>query len=103
VVRFALVGLLLLAPVVALTPLVWQCVSQPALVVADDESVARRRGTAGVLRSTWLPYARPTAASMRAMSAGSRTPRASAVMHSRSSVRFFTPKTTVATPAMDRA
>jgi len=27
VVRFALVGLLLLAPVVALTPLVWQCVS----------------------------------------------------------------------------
>src|SRR5712691_11491396 len=33
---------------------------------------------------------------MRAMSAGSRTPRASAVMHSRSSVRFFTPKTGVA-------
>jgi hypothetical protein len=45
VVRFALVGLLLRAPVVALTPLVWQCVSQPTHVVADDESVARRRGT----------------------------------------------------------
>src|SRR5439155_4662775 len=51
--------------------------------------------------TTEIPYARPTAASMRAMSAGSRTPRASAVMHSRSSVRFFTPKTTVATPVMD--
>ena len=58
---------------------------------------------AGVLRSTELPYARPTAVSMRAMSVGSRTPRASAVMHSRSSVRFFTPKTTVATPTMDSA
>ena len=45
VVRFALVGLLLLAPVVALTPLVWHCVSQPAPGVADDESIARRRGT----------------------------------------------------------
>jgi hypothetical protein len=48
VVRFALMRLLLLAPVVALTPLVWQCVSQPAHVVADDERVARRRGTGEV-------------------------------------------------------
>jgi len=40
----ALVGFLLLAPAIALTPLVWQCVSQPALMVADDESVTRRRG-----------------------------------------------------------
>jgi len=47
------VGLLLLAPVVALTPLVWQCVSQPALVVADDESVARRRGTGEAWR-VWV-------------------------------------------------
>ena len=44
-VRFALMGLLPLTPVVALTPLVWQCVSQPAHVVADDESIARWRGT----------------------------------------------------------
>lgn len=44
----ALVGLLLLAPVVALTPLVWQCVSPPAPMVAADESVARRRGTGEV-------------------------------------------------------
>jgi len=41
----ALVGLLLLVPAVALTPLVWQCVSQPPLMVAEGESVARRRGT----------------------------------------------------------
>lgn len=40
----ALVGLLLLAPVVALTPLVWQCVSPPAPMVAENETVARRRG-----------------------------------------------------------
>ena len=40
----ALAGLLLLGPAIALTPLVWQCVSQPALMVADDESVSRRRG-----------------------------------------------------------
>ena len=45
VVRFALMGLLPLTPVGALTPLVWQCVSQPAPVIADDESIARRRGT----------------------------------------------------------
>jgi hypothetical protein len=44
-VRFALMGLLLLTPVVALTPLVWHCVSQPAHGVADDGSIARRRGT----------------------------------------------------------
>ena len=44
-VRFALMGLLPLTPVGALTPLVWQCVSQPAPVIADDESIARRRGT----------------------------------------------------------
>ena len=40
----ALVGLLLLAPAVALTPLVWQRISQPALIIAADKSVARRRG-----------------------------------------------------------
>jgi len=45
VVRFALMGRLLLTPVGALTPLVWHCVSQPAHGVADDESIARRRGT----------------------------------------------------------
>ena len=41
----ALVGLLLLAPAVALTPLVWQRVSQPALMSAEDKSVTRRGGT----------------------------------------------------------
>ncbi len=40
----ALVGLLLLAPAVALTPLVWQRVHQPSLMIAADKSVARRRG-----------------------------------------------------------
>ncbi len=40
----ALVGLLLLAPAVALTPLVWQRISQPSLMIAADKSVARRRG-----------------------------------------------------------
>ena len=45
VVRFVPVGLLLRTPMVALTPLVWQCVSQPTYVVTDDESVAKRRGT----------------------------------------------------------
>jgi MFS family permease len=40
----ALVGLLLLAPVVALTPLVWQRVPYPPLMNPEDERVARRRG-----------------------------------------------------------
>jgi MFS family permease len=40
----ALVGLLLLAPITVLTPLVWQRVSQPALMSAEDKSVSRRRG-----------------------------------------------------------
>ena len=40
----ALVGLLLLVPVVALTPLVWQRVPQPTLMSVEDESVSRRRG-----------------------------------------------------------
>ena len=40
----ALVGLLLLVPMVALTPLVWQRVPQPPLMSVEDESVSRRRG-----------------------------------------------------------
>jgi MFS family permease len=40
----ALVGLLLLAPAVALTPLVWQRLSQPTLMIAADKRVSRRRG-----------------------------------------------------------
>jgi MFS family permease len=40
----ALVGLLLLAPAVALTPLVWQRISPPSLMIAEDKSVSRRRG-----------------------------------------------------------
>jgi MFS family permease len=40
----ALAGLLLLAPIMVLTPLVWQRVSQPALMSAEDKSVSRRRG-----------------------------------------------------------
>ena len=40
----ALVGLLLLAPAVALTPLVWQRVSQPTLMSAEDKSATRRGG-----------------------------------------------------------
>jgi MFS family permease len=40
----ALVGLLLLAPAVALTPLLWQRISQPSLMIAADKSVTRRRG-----------------------------------------------------------
>jgi MFS family permease len=40
----ALVGLLLLAPAVALTPLVWQRISQPSLMIAADKSVSKRRG-----------------------------------------------------------
>ena len=40
----ALVGLLLLAPAVALTPLVWQRISQPSLMIAADKRVSRRRG-----------------------------------------------------------
>src|SRR6266700_7083540 len=75
-------------------------------LLAPDQLPRRERDVRKSDPNVWwctteLPYARPTAASMRAMSAGSRTPRASAVMHSRSSVRFFTPKTTVATPARD--
>src|SRR5713101_1913185 len=77
-------------------------------LIAPDHLPRRERDVRKSDPNVWwctteLPYARPTAASMRAMSAGSRTPRASAVMHSRSSVRFFTPKTTVATPVMDSA
>jgi MFS family permease len=40
----ALVGLLLLAPAVALTPLVWQRIPQPSLMIAADKSVSKRRG-----------------------------------------------------------
>ena len=40
----ALVGLLLLAPAVVLTPLLWQCVSPPSPMVAEDDRVARRGG-----------------------------------------------------------
>jgi hypothetical protein len=40
----ALVGLLLLAPAVALTPLVWQRVSPPALMSAEDKSVTKQGG-----------------------------------------------------------
>ena len=40
----ALAGLLLLAPIMVLTPLVWQRVSPPALMSAEDKSVSRRRG-----------------------------------------------------------
>ena len=40
----ALVGLLLLAPAVALTPLVWQRITQPPLMSPEDESVSRQRG-----------------------------------------------------------
>jgi MFS family permease len=40
----ALVGLLLLAPIMALTPLVWQRVSRPALMSAEDKSVTRQGG-----------------------------------------------------------
>jgi len=41
----ALVGLLLLAPAVALTPLLWQRVSQLPLMGAEDGRVSRRSGT----------------------------------------------------------
>jgi len=40
----ALVGLLLLAPAVALTPLVWQRIPQPSLMSTADKSVSRQRG-----------------------------------------------------------
>jgi MFS family permease len=40
----ALVGLLLLAPAVVLTPLLWQRISQPPLMSTADESVSRQRG-----------------------------------------------------------
>jgi MFS family permease len=40
----ALVGLLLLAPAVVLTPLVWQRITQPPLMSPEDESVSRQRG-----------------------------------------------------------
>jgi MFS family permease len=40
----ALVGLLLLAPAVALTPLVWQRVPRPPLMGPEDERVSRRSG-----------------------------------------------------------
>jgi MFS family permease len=41
----ALVGLLLLAPAVVLTPLVWQRITQPPLMSTEDKSVSRQRGT----------------------------------------------------------
>jgi MFS family permease len=41
----ALVGLLLLAPAVVLTPLVWQRIAQPPLMSPEDKSVSRQRGT----------------------------------------------------------
>ena len=40
----ALVGLLLLAPAVVLTPLVWQRIPQPPLMSPEDKSVSRQRG-----------------------------------------------------------
>ena len=40
----ALGGLLLLAPAVALTPLVWQRLPQPSLMSTADTSVSRQRG-----------------------------------------------------------
>jgi hypothetical protein len=40
----ALVGLLLLAPAMALTPLVWQRIPQPSLMGTADKSVSRQRG-----------------------------------------------------------
>jgi MFS family permease len=40
----ALVGLLLLAPAVALTPLVWQRITQPPLMSPEDKSVSRQHG-----------------------------------------------------------
>jgi MFS family permease len=40
----ALVGLLLLTPIMALTPLVWQRISPPALMSAEDTSVTRQGG-----------------------------------------------------------
>ena len=40
----ALVGLLLLAPAVALTPLVWQRIPQPSLMSTADKRVSRQRG-----------------------------------------------------------
>jgi MFS family permease len=44
----ALVGLLLLAPAVALTPLVWQRITQLPLMSTEDESVSRQRGAGEV-------------------------------------------------------
>jgi MFS family permease len=44
----ALVGLLLLAPAVALTPLVWQRIPQPPLMSPEDERVSRHRGAGEV-------------------------------------------------------
>jgi MFS family permease len=44
----ALVGLLLLAPAVVLTPLVWQRITQPSLMSIEDESVSRQRGAGEV-------------------------------------------------------
>ena len=52
----------------------------------------------------YTPYpVRPTAASMRAMRVGSRGAADSASMHSRSSSRFFTPRTTVPMPSIESA
>ncbi len=82
-VRFALMRLLLLTPVGALTPLVWHCVSQPAPGVADDESIARRRTPAlprpwhaGTVETAPSPLlrclSRPRQAALRAPAAGYR-------------------------------
>ena len=49
---------------------------------------------------THLAYHHLTAASIRPTSSGSNGPRSDASMHSRSSVRFFTPRTTVDIPSM---
>ena len=47
--------------------------------------------------------ARPTEASICAINVGSSGDAASAETHSRSSVRFFTPSTTVETPSIESA